>query len=188
MVDDIWLESLRSALAVSWKRLLGHCAHLAAAPKTGKRPPYTPNRRNFPLHHVFRYFLTSCPLSYAVNYRFSSWQVSGKSALITSRTTESGRGNLSLTKTSNFPFCFCIHSHSNPSILQFSIFDFFLIFLLRAESLAERFWSAIWSFLHDNVTTSRSFDNLLNASPVRQLLQEQEGECHGVVPPRTAIC
>jgi hypothetical protein len=154
MVDDIWLKSSRSALAVSWKRLFGHCARRVAAAKTGKRPPYTPTRRNFPLQHVFRYILTSCPLSCAVNYRFSSLQVSGKSALITSRTTESGRGNLPQTKTSNFPFCFRIHSHSNPSILPFSIFDFFLIFLLRAKSLAERFWSALWSFLHDNVTTS----------------------------------
>ena len=67
MAVDVRLNTLRSVLAVSWKRLPGQYARLAAAPKTGKRRSNTRNQRRFSLQHVFQHILTTSVLFRAVN-------------------------------------------------------------------------------------------------------------------------
>ena len=163
MLDDIWRKSSRSALAVSWKRLRGHHARLTIAPKTGKRPPHTLNRSQFPLKQVFRDNLTTCSLSCAVNSIFSSWRVYGKSAASPPGTADSSRGNMSRTNTSTIYLLLWIRScssHSIHPIMPNSVFDFFVIFLLFTAFYAfslttpQPQWLFWWSAEHQSCSTA----------------------------------
>ena len=108
MAVDVRLKTLRSVLAVSWKRLPGQYARLAAAPKTGKRRSNTRNQRRFSLQHVFRHILTTSPLFCAVNSWFSTRPVFDEYAGIAISNPGSGRVNHSQTKASDLPNIFWI--------------------------------------------------------------------------------
>ncbi len=99
-----------------------------------------------------------------VNYWFSFPRVFGRSALITSRISESGKGDLRQMQTSIFSICFCIHSHSNHVAFSDSGFYLFLIFRRPRrpdDSILAR-WPLHWPPAHHlrpSASVSSSGDN-----------------------------
>ncbi len=113
--------------------------------------------------------LTTCPLSCAVNSWFSSRRVFSRSALITSRISESGKGYLPQTKTLILHNFFLYSFPSKRFTFPKSVFDLFLIFLLRAGSLVVIPIGPFMLFAWKIHSISSSLDDLLNASHVRWL-------------------